>query len=219
MKSFLISFALILSQSLFSQIAKNYIYYDGYDDYINNNPMQPEVVTYVKEFTPNAILIDSFKYTQSNKTAKKERLSWALFDGKDLFLNMYNASYIYQNKTFAKFNIIGKRFMVILLDEKKDSKAIGYNNPYGGGLIGAALNMKPKSSWKDKNGNSFKILFIDKENLIRIKASGIKNAIAYLLDTKKIIELSNNSEEVIQKLKNNEYFVEDFLNFVNNANK
>lgn len=138
---------------------------------------------------------------------------------KIFFLNMYNASYIYQNKTFAKFNIIGKRFMVILLDEKKDSKAIGYNNPYGGGLIGAALNMKPKSSWKDKNGNSFKILFIDKENLIRIKSSGIKNAIAYLLDTKKIIELSNNSEEVIEKLKNNEYFVEDFINFVNDANK
>lgn len=85
MKSFLISFALILSQSLFSQIPKNYIYYDGYDDYINNNPMQPEVVTYVKEFTPNAILIDSFKYKESNKTAKKERLSWASFDGKDFF--------------------------------------------------------------------------------------------------------------------------------------
>ncbi|MDC8026596.1 hypothetical protein NBY09_10550 [Elizabethkingia anophelis] len=105
------------------------------------------------------------------------------------------------------------------MDENKDRKAIGYNNPYGGGLLGAALNMRPKSSWKDKQGNTFKILYIDIENPARPKGSGQKNAIALLLDTQKVIELNNNSPEIIQKLKNNEYYVEDFLEFVNNANK
>ncbi|MCT4011149.1 hypothetical protein HZQ24_02170 [Elizabethkingia anophelis] len=219
MKKLLIFPVFFFGHILFSQTQKEYIYYNGYDDYLNNNQMQPAVVTYVKGFTPNAILIDDFKYKDSDKTAKKERLSWALKDGNDLYLSMYNASYIYQNKTFAKFSIIGKKYMVILLDENKDRKAIGYNNPYGGGLLGAALNMRPKSSWKDKQGNTFKILYIDVENPARPKGSGQKNAIALLLDTQKVIELNNNSPEIIQKLKNNEYYVEDFLEFVNNANK
>ncbi|MDE5488640.1 hypothetical protein [Elizabethkingia meningoseptica] len=219
MKKLFIFPILFLGQILFSQTQKEYIYYNGYDDYLNNNPMQPTVITYVKEFTPNAILIDTFKYKDSDKTAKKERLSWALKDGNDLYLSMYNASYIYQNKTFAKFNIIGKKYMVILLDEKTDRKAIGHDNPYGGGLLGAALNMKPKSSWKDKHGNTFKILYIDIETPYRSKGSGQKNVIALLLDTQKIIELNENSSEIIQKLKNNEYYVEDFIEFVNNANK
>ena len=133
---------------------------------------------------------------------------------------MMSASDIYQFKAFAKFDIIGKKYMVILLDEKVDKKAIGYNNPYaGGGLIGVALNIKPKNSWKDKNGKTFRILYIDIENPMRGPKGLEKNAIGICLNTQQVLKLHNSDTAIVAKLKNNEYFVEDFIEFVNKANQ
>jgi hypothetical protein len=220
MKTKLFFLAILFSQLLSAQTEENFTYFYSYEDYLSNTPLQPEVITNVNEQTSKYILTDSYKYKDNGEKAKKARNSWALKYNNDIYMNMINATFIYTWKTFAKFDIIGKKYMVILLDEKEDRKAIGYNNSYGGGgLIGAALNMKSKSSWKDKNGKSFKILFIDVDKPMRGPRGSEKNVSGILLDTQKILELYNNDESIVQKLKKDEYFVEDFIEFVNKANQ
>lgn len=165
--------------------------------------------------------MDSQTYKDNEERAKKAIHAWALKYNDGIYMNMGNAAFISKGKTFVKFDIIGKKYMVVLIDEKQDRKAFNYNNnPYGsGGLIGVALNVKPKSSWKDKNGTSFKILFIDVEKPMRGPRGLEKNVIGILLDTQKILELYNKDESITQKLKKDEYFVEDFIEFVNKANQ
>lgn len=204
-------FQIVLSQSNYKQ----YDFFNGYDDYLANNPMRPEIVGNAKEITKQYIQFSDYKFKENDRKAKEARLAWALSDGKDLYFNMADASYIYTYNIYAKFNIINDNYMVILLDEKRDRKAIGYNAPYGGGIVGAVLNMKPKSSWKDKDGNSFKILLIEKNKLIRHDGKRSHRVIAYLVDTKKILELTNNNPEIIEKLRKDNYKVEDFLQLIN----
>jgi hypothetical protein len=220
MKIKILLLALLFSQLISAQTEENFTYYYSYEDYLSNTPVEQEVITIVKEQTSKYILMNSQTYKNNGERAKKAIHAWSLKYNDGIYMNMGNAAFISSGKTFAKFDIIGKNFMVILLDEKEDRKAISYNNPYaGGGLIGAALNMKPKSSWKDKNGKTFKILYIDIENLMRGPRGLEKNVIGLLLDTQKILELYNNDEVVIEKLKKDNYLVEDFIEFVNKANQ
>jgi hypothetical protein len=221
MKTRIFFLAILFSQLLSAQTEENFTYFYSYEDYPSNAPLQEEVITIVKEQTSEYILIDSQTYKNTGDRAKKAIHSWALKFNNDIYMNMMSAAFISSGKTFAKFDIIGKKYMVILLDEKQDRKAFSYNNnPYGGGgLIGAALNVKPKSSWKDKNGKNYKILFIDIEKPMRGPRGLEKNVIGILLDTQKILELYSNDKNVIEKLKKSEYLVEDFIEFVNRANQ
>lgn len=219
MKLKFILISVLFSQLLSAQMFETFTYYNGYNDYINDTPIKPEILTFIKVKNSKYILVDSYDFKE-NDNLKKEKNAWALKYENDIYMNMSNASFIPKNKVFAKFDIIGKKYMVILLDEKEDSKAIGIvYNPYGGGLLGSALDREPKRSWRDKNNKSFKILFIDKENLIRGPRGLEKNVLAYLLDSQKILELYNKEEVIVQKLKKDEYFVEDFIEFVNKANQ
>ncbi|MCJ8153964.1 hypothetical protein MKJ01_09365 [Chryseobacterium sp. SSA4.19] len=125
---------------------------------------------------------------------------------------MWNAAYIYSD-FYVKADIVSKRYWVIFINEKKDGKIFGSNNPYGGGLVGAALNIRPRSSWKNKNGEKFKILLVDFENP-NVTRSRPKDANAFLVDTKKILEVTNNDPEVIEKLRKENYTIEDFADFI-----
>ena len=198
---------------------REFKYYDIYEDYVSNKPIEPILNTEIKELNSEYIKIGKKFDKITNKKSKIENSAWALEYQNNLYFNMIYASYIYEWDTFAKFDIIGKNYMLVILDEKKERKAIGTNNPYGGSAVGVLLNMKPKSSWLDNKGNTFKILLIDRINPLRIKASGIKNVLAYLVDTKKILELSQNNPETIEKLKNQNYKLEDFVELINILNK
>lgn len=216
-KIFLIS-TLILSNFLFSQKnVDNFEFYYGYKDYLEDKPIKSNVKAEIKEVSDKIFKAGSFRYKDTDKKAKPENFTWAIKYNNDVYFSMWNAAYIYSDY-FVKVDIVGKKYMVIFLNEKTDRKAIGSSNPYGGGIVGAVLNMKPKSNWKDKNGNSYRILLVDFENP-NITRSRPKDNNAYLVDTKKILEITKNDSIVIEKLKEDKYTIEDFAKFINENNK
>ena len=79
--------------------------------------------------------------------------------------------------------------------------------------------MKPYSSWFDANGDSHKVLLIDRQNPFRVKSSGLKNVLAYLVTSDKVAEIANNNPDVILKLKNKSFKLEDLANLINDLNK
>lgn len=214
---------LLLANFYFINAQENYQefkYYDIYEDYISNKPIEPIVTTVVKNITPEYIIVGKKINKETNKKSKnKEGLAWALEYKNDLYFNMIYAQYIYKFDTFTKFDIIGKNYMLIILNEKTDSKAIGNPTPYGGSIVGSLLNMKPYSSWLDKNGNPHKALLIDRQNPFRIKSSGLKNVLAYLVTSDKVAEISDNDPDVISKLKNKIFNLEDLINLINALNE
>jgi len=193
---------------------KEFQFYALYEDYLTGNAMQPGIAGEIKEISDQYIHFSDYRYIDNNKKAKAAASAWALSDGKNLYFNMMNAGVIYRNNVFAKFDFINDRYMVVLLDETKESKAIGYNNPYGGGLLGAALNIKPKSTWKDTEGNSYKILLVDKKNPYPLKGNMAHRMIVPIVDTGKILELSNNEPAIMEKLKKNSFLTEDFIELI-----
>ena len=212
----LVNFFLINAQENFQEFK----YYDIYEDYVANKSIEPIVNTQVKRITPEYIIVGKKINKETNKKSKnKEGLAWALEYKNDLYFNMIYAQYIYKFDTFTKFDVIGENYMLIILNEKSDSKAIGNPTPYGGSIVGSILNMKPYSSWFDKDGNSYKVLLIDRNNPFRIKSSGLKNVLAYLVTSDKVAELANNNEEVILQLKSKSFKLEDLTNLIDNLNK
>ncbi|WP_042721508.1 hypothetical protein [Flavobacterium sp. B17] len=205
-----ISFNLYFTQT--NEDIDNFEFYYGYKDYLNDAPVKSKVKGEIKTATEKYFKVSKFRYKDTDEKAKPENFTWAIKFNNDLYLSMWNAAYIYSD-SFVKVDIVSKRYWVVFLNEKKDSKVIGANNPYGGGLIGAALNIRPRSSWKNKNGENYKILLIDFENP-NITRSRPKDANAFLVDTKKILEVTNNDPEVIEKLKEEKYTIEDFANFI-----
>ena len=216
MRKILIVVIISLSIPLLSQSSKNiddFEFYYGYKDYLEDKPVKSNVKADIKDISPKIFKVGRFKYKETDKNAKQETFTWAIKYQNDYYFNMLNAAYIYSDY-FVKVDITGKRYWVIFLNEKTDKKAIGTNNPYGGGVLGAALNMKPRSHWRNKEGNYFKILLIDFQNPNIVK-SRPKDNNAYLVDTKKILELTNNDETTILKLKEDNYTIEDFAEFIN----
>ncbi len=212
----LINFAFINAQENYKEFKYFYIY----EDYVSNKPIEPIVNTVVKNITSEYIIVGKKINKENNKKSKnKEGSAWALEYNNDLYFNMIYAQYIYKFDTFTKFDIIGENYMLIILNEKTDNKAIGNPTPYGGSIVGSILNMKTYSSWFDNNGNSYKALLIDKKNPFRIKSSGLKNVLAYLVTSDKIAELTNNNPDVISKLKNKTFKLEDLTNLINDLNK
>lgn len=213
---FLANFFFINAQENFQEFK----YYDIYEDYVANKSIEPIVNTLVKSITPEYILVGKKIDKKTNKKSKnKEDSAWALEYKNDLYFNMIYAQNIYKFDTFTKFDVIGKNYMLIILNEKSDSKAIGNPIPYGGSILGSILNMKPYSSWFDKDGNSYKALLIDRNNPFRIKSSGLKNVLAYLVTSDKVAELASNNEEVILQLKSKSFKLEDLTNLIDNLNK
>ncbi|MBV2166912.1 MAG: hypothetical protein KUL76_10330 [Kaistella sp.] len=199
---------------------KDFKYYYIYEDYVSNKPIEPVVNTEVKTLTSEYIIVGKKVDKETNKKSKnKEGSSWALQYNNDLYFNMVYAQYIYKFDTFSKFDIIGKNYMLIVLNEKTDKKAIGNPTPYGGSIVGSVLNMKPYSSWFDANGDSHKVLLIDRQNPFRVKSSGLKNVLAYLVTSDKVAEIANNNPDVILKLKNKSFKLEDLANLINDLNK
>ncbi|MBW8522946.1 hypothetical protein K0U91_15665 [Chryseobacterium chendengshani] len=207
------------SLKIFSQTTKEFKYFGIYEDYVANKYIEPFVETEVKELSLGYIVTGKKIDKTTNKKSKKEKSAWAFEYNKDLYFNMIYAQWIFEWDTFAKIDVIGKNYMLVILDEEKDRKAIGNFNPYGGGVVGVLLNSKPKSSWFNKEGNSFKVLLIDRNKPLRVKASGLENVLAYLVDTNKILELSKNDPSVIEKLKNNSYKLENFIELISKLNQ
>ncbi|MCT3960919.1 hypothetical protein [Elizabethkingia anophelis] len=195
-------------------------YYFTYKNYVENKPNIPEEAKIdIVENNSQYINYKSIISISTGEKIKKYFLIWGIKYNNELYFNMLNAPIeVNARKIFAKFDIVGKRYYVILLDTNKEKKAIGFNsNPYGGGIVGGVLNMKSKSTWKDKGGNSYKILFLDIQNPT-ISPSNPDNSLPLVLNTEKVLELYNNDPLIIDKLKKNEYMVEDFINFINNEN-
>lgn len=195
-------------------------YYFTYEDYVNNTPNLPEkAYITIKQENPNSIIYGGIFSESTNKKIKKGYTIWAIKYKGELYHNMLLTNYeIAKERAFGKFNIIGKRFSVIILNTKDDKKAIGHNsNPYGGGLVAAALYKKYESTWKDKDGKSYKVIFLDTQNPI-ISPTHNKNVIVRLLNTPAILDLYKNDPVIIEKLKKKEYYLEDFLEFVNKEN-
>jgi len=147
-------------------------FYYGYTDFKKDSISKSNTYATIEDQNIQYLKLSSFKYTDSNKKAKKESRSWVIKYNNGLYFNMSYASYIYSFDYFAKIDIIGKKYLVIFLDEKKDKRAIGHNNPYGGSLVGVILNMRSKDSWSDKNGNSYKVLLINLEKPVIIDKKG-----------------------------------------------
>lgn len=188
---------------------RNFKYYSLYEDYVANKPIEPFVNTIAKKISSEYIIVGKKFDKSTNKRSKKENLAWAFEYENKLYFNMIYAQYIYSWDTFAKFDIIGDNYMAIILDETKDRKAIGMENRF----------RIPNSSWFDKNGNSFKVLLINRKNPFRVKGSGMENVLAHLIDADKVAEISNYDKEVIYKLTNKELSLEDLINLVNQLNK
>lgn len=220
MRKLFLIIGLTLINFFLSQTTKNvddFEFYYGYKDFLEDKPVKSNVKGEITDISPKIFKVGSFRYKETDKKAKPENFTWAIKYNNDVYFSMMNAAYIYSDY-FVKTDIVGKKYWVIFLNEKTDRKAIGSNNPYGGGIVGAVLNMKPKSSWKDKDGNSYKILLVDfeKPNIERTRP---KDNNAYLVDTNKILEITKNDQVTIQKLKEDKYTIEDFAEFINANNK
>jgi len=216
MRKILIIVTVSLSVFGLSQSSKNiddFEFYYGYKDYLEDKPVKSSVKADLKDISPKIFKAGRFKYKETDKNAKQENFTWAIKYQNDFYFNMLYAAYIYSDY-FVKVDITGKKYWVIFLNEKTDKKAIGTGAPYGGGVLGTVLNIKPRSHWKNKEGNYFKILLIDFQNP-NIEKSRPKDNNAYLVDTKKILELTNNDETTILKLKEDNYTIEDFAEFIN----
>lgn len=194
-------------------------YYFTYEDYVNNRPNLPEkAYITIKQENPNSIIYGKILSESTHKKIKKGYTIWGIKYKGELYHNMLLTNYIYKGDAFGKFSIMGKRFNVVILDTKKDKKAIGSNsNPYGGGLVAAALYKTYKSTWKDRQGNSYKVIFYDNKNPM-MSPTDEKNIFVRLLDTKTLLDIYENDPTIIEKLKKDEYYLEDFLEFVNKEN-
>ncbi len=220
MKKLFVIIGLIFINFFFSQTVikvDSFEFYYGYKDFLEDKPVKSNVKGEITVISSKIFKVGTFRYKETDKRAKPENFTWAIKYNNDIYFSMMNAAYIYSDY-FVKTDIIGKKYWVIFLNEKTDRIAIGSNNPYGGGIVGAVLNMKPKNSWKDKNGNSYKILLIDFENP-NIERSRPKDNNAYLVDKNKIIDLTKNDPITIQKLKDEKYTIEDFVEFIKANNK
>lgn len=218
-RNIFISIALTIGSLAFGQNKNvdDFEFFYGYKDFLEDKPVKSKVQGTLTEISPDAFKTGTFKYKDSGKRAKPENFAWAIKYHDDYYLDMMNAAYIYSDY-YVKADIVGKKYWVVFLDKVKDKKAIGYNTPYGGGVVGAALNMVPKSDWKDKSGNVYKVLLVDFVKPFTIKSRPLDN-IAYLVDTKKILELTNNDPATIEKLRADKYTIEDFAEFINSRNQ
>ncbi|MCC3216320.1 hypothetical protein LIV57_13700 [Chryseobacterium sp. X308] len=221
MKKLSFLFVLAISHFYLSQNQKitGMEFYYGFSDYKKDSLAKPSVYAEVKSQNEDYIKISPFRYTDTDKKAKKENRAWLMKYQDNLYFSMTYAAYIYSFDTFARVHVIGKKYFLIYLDEVKDKKAISYNNPYGGGLLGGALNagLTPKFAWKDKKGNSYKVLLIDIE---KSNNTSDKRDVSFglVVDTKLIVKLTDNDPEVISKLKTNQYYLEDIIDLVNKEN-
>ena len=196
-------------------------YYFTYQDFLNNTPNIPEkAYIIIKSKTENSLLYKDILSETTNKKIKKGYTIWGIKYNGDLYHNLLLTNYeIAKDHAYGKFSITGKKFNVIILDTEKDKKAIGFNsNPYGGGLVASALYKTYKSTWKDKSGNSYKIIYYNAENPV-MSPSYKENALVKLLDTPSLLQLYNNDPALIEKLKKDEYYLEDFVEFVNKENQ
>lgn len=200
------------------QKLKDVEFYYGFTDYKSDNFSKPDVYAEIKSQNENYVKISSFRFSDTDKKAKKENRAWLMKYNNQLYFNMTYASYIYSFDTFSKVDVIGKKYILLYLDESKDRKAIASNTAYPvGGLVGVLMNVKPKFSWKDKKGNSYKVLLInvDKSNNT-IDDRDI--SFGHVLDTKALLKITNNDSEVVSKLKNDQYYLEDIIALINNEN-
>ncbi|WP_160136438.1 hypothetical protein [Chryseobacterium sp. c4a] len=201
------------------QKIKGMEFYYGFSDYKKDSLVNPNVYAEVKSQNEDYIKMSAFRFIDTDKKAKKANNAWLMKYQDNLYFSMTYASFIYSFDTFAKVNVIGKKYFLIYLDETKDRKAISYNNPYGGSLVGLAINagLTPKSAWKDKKGNSYKVLLVDVE-----KSNNTFDkrdvSFGFIVDTKLILKLVDNDPEVISKLKDNKYYLEDIIDLVNKEN-
>ncbi|WP_395092850.1 hypothetical protein ACF3NR_02225 [Vaginella massiliensis] len=224
MKKQILFLFLINSILLFGQIElkKEPIdYYFTYQDFISNKPNIPEkAYITVKEENPNSFIYKEILSESTNKKIKKGYTIWGVKYKGELYHNLLLTNYeIAQDHAYGKFSITGKKFNVIILDTKKDRKAIGRNgNPYGGGLVAAALYKPNNTEWKDKKGNKYKILFYDAETP-DMTATYKGNVFVKLLTAKNIADFNNNDPTIIEKLKKDEYYLEDFLDFAKKQNE
>lgn len=223
-KQILFLFFLINSVLAFGQteLEKEPIdYYFTYNDYVNNIPNIPEkAYITIKEENPNSIIYKEIFSESTNKKIKKGYTIWGIKYKGQLFHNLLLTNYeIAKDHAFGKFSVTGKKFNVIILDTKKDKKAIGRNgNPYGGGIVASALYKPNNTEWKDKDGNSYKILVFNAEspNMSPVRK---ENALVMLLTSKDVANFNNNDPAIIEKLSKGEYYVEEFLEFARKENE
>ncbi|SIR14275.1 hypothetical protein [Chryseobacterium indoltheticum] len=209
-----------LSAFVFAQNEKlnDVEFYYGFTDYKSRNLSKSDVYAEIKSQNENYVQISSFRFADTDKKARKENRAWLMKYNDKLYFNMTYAAYIFSYDTFCKVDIIGKKHILLYLDEIKDKKAISYNNTNSGGVLTEVIfNTKPKFSWKDKKGNSYKVLLIDID-----KSNNTSDdrdvSFGHIVDTKKILKITNNDPEVISKLKNDQYYLEDIIALVNNEN-
>ena len=196
-------------------------YYFTYTDYVNNTPNLPEkAYITVKMENPNSIIYKDINVSSTDQKLKKGYTIWAIKYKGALYHNLLLTNYeIAQGHAFGKFAVTGKKINVILLDTKRDKKAIGRNaNPYGGGLVASALYKPNNTAWKDKEGNEYKVLFYNAEAPF-FSPTYKENAFVTLLTTKDLVGLTNNDPLILDKMKNGEYYVEDFLEFARKENE
>ncbi|QOW09492.1 hypothetical protein Q73A0000_03485 [Kaistella flava (ex Peng et al. 2021)] len=223
-KQILFLFFLINSVLAFGQteLKKEPIdYYFTYNDYVNNIPNIPEkAYITIKEENPNSIIYKEILSESTNKKIKKGYTIWGIKYKGQLFHNLLLTNYeIAKDHAFGKFSVTGKKFNVIILDTKKDKKAIGRNgNPYGGGIVASALYKPNNTEWKDKDGNSYKILVFNAESP-NMSPVHKENALVMLLTSKDVANFNNNDPAIIEKLSKGEYYVEEFLEFARKENE
>lgn len=218
-RSFL--FFLILLSGLLSaqkqQLTGAEFYY-GFSDYKKGNLSRPEVYAEIKSQNENYVKISSFRHIGSDDKAKKENRAWLMKYNDHLYFNMTYAAYIFSYDTFSKVDVISKKYILLYLDETKDKKAIAYNTAYPAtGLMGVLMNTKPRFSWKDRQGNSYKVLLIDVDHSNNT-ADDRDISFGHILDTKAILKMTDNHPEVIAKLKSDRYYLEDIIELVKNEN-
>ncbi|KIA90206.1 hypothetical protein [Kaistella jeonii] len=196
-------------------------YYFTYNDFVNNKPNIPEkAYITIKEENPNSIIYKEILAESTNKKIKKGYTIWGIKYKDQLFHNLLLTNYeIAQDHAFGKFTVTGKKFNVIILDTKKDKKAIGRNgNPYGGGLVASALYKPNNTEWKDRDGNNYKILVYNAE-FPTMSPSYKENALVMLLTAKDVANFNNNDPAIIKKLSKGEYYLEEFLEFARKENE
>ena len=216
---FFIPYAITFGQV---EIKKEQIdYYFTYENFVDDTPNLPEkAYIIIKQENPNSIIYKDILTESANKKIKKSHTIWGIKYKGALYYNLLLANYqIAQDHAFGKFRITGKKLNVVVLDTQKDKKAIGNNgNPYGHGLVAIALYKPNNTILKDKNGNTYKVLFYNAESSF-VTMNLEQKVFVKLLSTQDIVDFYNNDPFIIEKLKNGTYYLEDFLAFAEKENE
>lgn len=217
MKNFIILlFATLLFSNLNAQERINVNLFKTTNDYISKTYTDTNMTLVVREIGENHIWFKKFIQDKTDRKTKRAHTSWAIEYKGSTYFNLGYSSDLNNWKVFIKLNSEGSQYCMSFIDENASNVIKNSGTNYGGGLQGVLMKDSSKwgKSWKNKEEQKVKILFIDLANQKEAAMSRNKGSIGNLL---KRSELKTKFKLEKTKKQIKEMTFEQVLEIINNA--